>query len=143
MCLLSRRRSTSPLVFFISLIRQAGLALTRHSLILITPLVSPIINSNSVHPSHLFTYSNPLSRVTLPPLFACEVQMSTQPPNSQSMSRPNVAMAVAQSKPKSASKASNANAAKSKMQMHRRSRTGSFTIHLFNYSIFVVVDLFA
>jgi hypothetical protein len=64
-----------------------------------------------------------LARVTLPPPFACEVQMSTQPPNPQLMGRTNVAMAVAQPKPKPVSKA-NSNTPKGKAQMHRRSRTG-------------------
>lgn len=69
--------------------------------------------------------------VTLPPLFAREVQiqMSTQPPNSQLMGRTNVAMAVAQPKPKPAPKA-NATP-KGKMQMHRRSRTGMLDFQLY------------
>ena len=97
-------------------------------------LINNLIGSPGLANNQLGTSQSPIAaishhsrfrfaRVTFPPLFAREVQMSTQPPNPQLMGRTNVAMAVAQPKPKPASKA-NSNTPKGKAQMHRRSRTG-------------------
>jgi hypothetical protein len=90
---------------------------------LITPRSRQL--STRAHPglSSLQYSSTPGFRLARsPPLFACEVQMSTQPPNPQLMGRTNVAMAVAQQKSKPAAKPNST--PKGKMQMHRRSRTG-------------------